>query len=151
MALLPEAAAMSTQIQPRADLDFLGTRARILASADELGLVDMVELPAGHMPPLHVHRNEDEGFYVLEGRITLYLPGRSIELGPGEFALAPRDVPHAYEVGDAPARCLTTSTPGGFERFVAAVAAVGDVDPATLTGIAAEHGIEILGPPGLRP
>jgi quercetin dioxygenase-like cupin family protein len=142
---------MSTQIQTHTDLDFLGTRARVLSSGDALGLVDMVEVPAGHMPPLHVHHNEDEGFYVLEGRITVYLPGRSIELGPGEFALAPRDVPHAYEVGDAPVHLLTTSTPGGFERFVSAVAAVGEVDPSTLTAIAAEHDIEILGPPGARP
>ncbi len=142
---------MSTQIQSRTDLDFLGCRARVLASTEALGLVDMVEVPAGHMPPLHVHRNEDEGFYVLEGRVTLFLPGCSIELGPGEFHLAPRGIPHSYEVGDEPARLLTTSTPGGFERFVAAVAAVGEVDPGTLTAIAAEHGIEILGPPGARP
>ena len=143
---------MSTQIHTSTtDLDFLGTRARVLASGDALGLVDMVEVPAGHMPPLHVHHNEDEGFYVLAGRITVYLPGRSIDLGPGEFALAPRDVPHSYEVGDAPVRLLTTSTPGGFERFVEAVAAVGAVEPETLTAIAAEHDIEILGPPGARP
>jgi mannose-6-phosphate isomerase-like protein (cupin superfamily) len=142
---------MTTQIQPQTDLGFLGARARVLATGGALGLVDMVEVPPGHMPPLHVHHNEDEGFYVLEGGLTLYLPGRSIELGPGDFALGPRGVPHTYEVGDVPARVLTTSTPSGFERFVAAVAAVGEVDPGTLTAIAAEHGIEILGPPGARP
>jgi hypothetical protein len=103
------------------------------------------------MPPLHLHRSEDEGFYVLAGEVSIFLPDRRIDLGPGEYALAPRGVPHAYRVGDAPARWLITSIPGGFERFVAQVAAAGEVTPDTLTAIAAEHDIEILGPPGQLP
>jgi mannose-6-phosphate isomerase-like protein (cupin superfamily) len=142
---------MTTTIQPASDLDFLGCRARVLTSGGGLGLVDMVEVPAGHMPPLHVHQREDEGFYVLEGEVSLLLPGRQVDLGPGDFALAPRGVPHAYRVGDAPARWLVTSTPAGFERFVAQVAASDAPGPEALTAIAAEHGIEILGPPGQLP
>src|SRR3954471_20662684 len=141
----------TTTAVPTAVVDFLGCRARVLSSGGELGLVDMIEVPAGHMPPLHVHHGQDEGFYVLEGEVSLFLPGRRVDLGPGEFVLAPRDVPHAYRVGDAPARWLITSTPGVFERFVAEVAAAGEVDPAALTAIAAEHDIEILGPPGTLP
>src|SRR3954462_12432936 len=98
-----------------AELDFLGCRARVLASGGALGLVDMIEVPAGHMPPLHVHDNEDEGFYVLAGRVSLLMPGRGAALGPGAFALAPRGVPPAYRGGDEPARWLVTSTPAGFE------------------------------------
>lgn len=143
---------MTTTTAPQApEIDFLGVRARVLASGEGLGLVDMIEVPAGHMPPLHVHRNEDEGFYVLEGEVALLLPGRQIDLGPGDFALAPRGIPHAYRVGDAPARWLVTSTPGGFERFVADVAAAEEVTPEALGAIGATHGIEILGPPGVTP
>jgi quercetin dioxygenase-like cupin family protein len=142
---------MDTTLSPTTDLNFLGARVRVLAEGGDLGLLDMLEIPAGDMPPLHVHRREAEGFYVIDGHLTLYLPGRTIELGPGEFALAPRDVPHTYRVGDEPARVLVTSTPSGFERFVAAIAALPEVDPAALTAVAAEHGIEILGPPGARP
>jgi quercetin dioxygenase-like cupin family protein len=137
--------------QPPAEVDFLGARARILATGDALGLVDLAEIPAGHMPPLHLHRNEDEGFYVIAGRITLYLPDRVIDLEPGDFVLAPRGVPHTYRVGDEPAHVLTTSTPSGFERFVLAVAGLEQLDPAALTAVAAEHDIEILGPPGMLP
>src|SRR3954470_5083829 len=113
-------------------VDFLGCRARVLNTGGGLGLVDMIEVPAGHMPPLHLHRNEDEGFYVLEGEVSIFLPDRRIDLGPGDFALAPRGVPHAYRVGDAPARWLVTSTPGGFGRFVAGVAALHGVGPEPL-------------------
>ena len=145
-ATIPAAAA-------REDLRFLGARVRVLAGGDgaPLGLVDMVEVPAGQMAPLHVHHVEDEGFYVLEGDVTLFLPGSEVTLRPGQFFLAPRDVLHTYRVGDRPARWLITSTPAGFERFVAAVASLGDADPARLTAVAAEHGIEILGPPGMLP
>lgn len=136
---------------PTAELEFLGSRARILDGDERLGLVDMIEVPAGQMPPLHVHHAHDEGFYVIAGEVTLYTPGAAITLGPGEFVLAPRDVPHTYRVGDAPAHWLITSTPAGFERFVAEVAAGPVTDPAELTAVAARHEIEILGPPGMLP
>jgi mannose-6-phosphate isomerase-like protein (cupin superfamily) len=146
---------MTTHIQTTGELEFLGSRVRVLLDGDDtagtLGLVDMIEVPAGHMPPLHIHHNDDEGFYLISGRVSLYMPGRRVDLEPGDFLLAPRGVPHAYRVGDAPARWLVTSTPAGFERFVVDVAALDDPGPETLTAVAAEHGIEILGPPGMLP
>ena len=140
---------MTTLTQPDA-IDFLGATARVLATGGALGLVHM-DKPAGDMPPLHVHRNEDEGFYVLGGEMTLYLPGESVTLRSGEFFLAPRGVPHAYEVGPDGARALVSSAPSGFERFVTAVGALEELSPEILGRVAAEHGIEILGPPGARP
>lgn len=75
-------------------------------------------------------------------------------LRAGESVLAPRGVPHV-RVGDRDARWLVTSTPAGFEAFVRAV---GSTDPqaelpspAELARVAAEHGMEILGPPGMLP
>jgi quercetin dioxygenase-like cupin family protein len=135
------------------EVEFLGSRARILAAADAgapLGVIEMLEVPAGDMPPLHVHHAQDEGFYLLEGELTLYLPDEETTLRPGDYALAPRGVPHAYRAGDEPARWLLISNPAGFERFVADVAAA-DSDPSRLPEIAARHEIEILGPPGTLP
>ena len=133
---------------------FLDTLVRVHAGGDDTdgryGLVENLA-PPGHQPPPHVHRNEDEGFYVLGGELTLYLPGDSVTLRAGEFFLAPRGVPHTYEVAECGARVLVSSTPSGFERFVTEVAALEQVDPATLTAVAARHDIEILGPPGARP
>ena len=56
-----------------ADLNFLGATARVLASGEDYGLVQM-DMPAGEMPPLHVHRDADEGFYCLGGEIMLTCP-----------------------------------------------------------------------------
>jgi quercetin dioxygenase-like cupin family protein len=145
---------MPTATQPPV-IDFLAGRVRILAAASEtaghLGLVEMVEAPPGDMPPLHVHHAHDEGFYVLAGEVTLYTPGSEVTLHAGDFVLAPRGVPHTYRVGDAPARWLVSSVPAGFEQFVAAVSSRPDADPEEIGRLAAEHGIEILGPPGMLP
>jgi mannose-6-phosphate isomerase-like protein (cupin superfamily) len=140
---------------PAAELTFIDVPARILARGDETGgsfdLVEMLAVPPGHMPPLHVHHAQDEGFYVLEGEVTFHMPGTEVTLGAGDWFLAPRGIPHTYRVGDQQARWLTTSSPAGFERFVADVAALEELDPAVLARVGAEHGIEILGPPGTLP
>ena len=137
------------------ELNFLGARCRILATSEstdgKYGLVDMIEVAAGDMPPLHVHHTHDEGFLLLEGQLSLFLPNREIALRPGEFVLAPRGIPHTYQVGDSDARWLVLSTPAGFEEFVAAVAALDPVTPEALTATGAVYGIEILGPPGTMP
>jgi quercetin dioxygenase-like cupin family protein len=140
---------------PTEELMFLGSRCRVLATSEstggEYGLVDMIEVTAGDMPPLHVHHTHDEGFLLLEGELSLFLPDSEITLRPGEFVLAPRGIPHTYQVGDSPARWLVLSTPSGFEQFVADVAALNEVTPEALTATGAVHGIEILGPPGTMP
>ena len=133
------------------ELIFLGSRVRILAEGGNLGVVDMIEVPAGDMPPLHVHHASDECFYVLKGEATLYMPGAERTLRAGDFAIAPRGIPHTYRVGDEPCHWLVVSQPAGFERFVAAVAALESPSPEQLTAVAAEHDIEILGPPGALP
>jgi quercetin dioxygenase-like cupin family protein len=140
---------------PAEELLFLGSRCRILASSEDTdgtyGLVDMIEVAARDMPPLHVHHTHDEGFLLLEGRLSLFLPNREIALRPGEFVLAPRGVPHTYQVGDSPARWLVLSRPAGFEGLVEDVAALDELTPEALTATAAVYGIEILGPPGTMP
>jgi mannose-6-phosphate isomerase-like protein (cupin superfamily) len=152
---MPRMQSTTSTITPADGLMFLGTRCRILATSDStggtFGLVDMIAVPAGDMPPLHVHHTHDEGFLVLEGEVSLFLPGREVALHPGEFVLAPRGVPHTYQVGEAPARWLNISTPASFEQFVEDVAAFDEVTPEALAAAAAERGIEILGPPGTMP
>jgi quercetin dioxygenase-like cupin family protein len=60
----------------------------------------------------HLHELEDEGFYCIEGEITLHSPDGDIVLGPGEFGWAPRNVRHAYTTGPEGARILLIQTPG---------------------------------------
>ena len=127
------------------------------------GAFDLVEVEArrGDMPPLHVHAETDETFTVLEGRLSLHLPDRSLELDAGESFLAPRGVPHVYRVESEQARWLAVGNPPGFAGFVreASDPAEGDGFPPAshrpdlerVGAAAARHGIELLGPPGTLP
>jgi quercetin dioxygenase-like cupin family protein len=133
---------------------FLGCRVWRRADATQtggaLGLIEQV-VPPGLGSPYHVHRNEDETFYLLEGEIRFFSEGRSWVLGPGGFAFLPRDIPHGFRTeGDVPSRSLLLAAPGGFEGFVAELSSVeppaGPPDMDALLAAAGRYGIEILGP-----
>ena len=82
--------------------------------------------PRGSGSPLHVHHNEDEWFYVLEGELTIWVAGRTVVAGAGAFVFGPRDVPHTFVVSSERARFLLVTEPAGFEGFVRALAVAGD-------------------------
>jgi quercetin dioxygenase-like cupin family protein len=113
--------------------------------------------PRGTGSPLHVHHREDEWFYVLEGELTIWLDGRVVRAGAGDFVFGPRDVPHTFIVSSDEARFLLATTPADFEGFVRALAqpvetlgaAAGPPDMEPIMAAAAEYGLEILGPPGI--
>ncbi|HMF74071.1 MAG TPA: quercetin 2,3-dioxygenase [Bryobacteraceae bacterium] len=76
-----------------------------------------VEGASGGEPPLHVHRNEDELFYVLEGTLKVFRGSEEIELQPGDSGFLPRNVPHTFKIMSRYARFLVYITPGGFEDY----------------------------------
>jgi quercetin dioxygenase-like cupin family protein len=110
--------------------------------------------------PLHVHRREAESFYVLDGELTIWAGGQLIEAPAGSFVYGPPNVPHTFTVASNEARFLLLTQPAGFDAFLRAfgqAATSATLPPPTseppdvelLTALAAEHGIEILGPPGI--
>lgn len=120
--------------QPLPTFDLRADRFRVLVSGEEAGgRYAVIETLArqGSELPVHVHAREDELLLVLEGRLR-------VRLGPGEHRLAsgdvlrlPRGVPHALRLDTPSARLLTIYCPGGFERYLEAVA-----QPAPLPGAA---------------
>ena len=135
---------------------FFGMLAQVRASAaDTAGRYTLVEVtaPAGLAAPLHVHHTEDEGFYVLEGSVTVVVGDDTVDLTAGGHAFGPRDVPHRFTVGPDGARMLWVLTPGGFEGLVeeASVPAgaptvppPGIAPPADIADILERHGNELL-------
>ena len=95
--------------------------ATIKATGKETGgryaLVEVLE-PEGEEAPLHVHHNEDEGFWVLEGELTFEVGQERIKASPGSFVFGPKGVPHRYTVESGPARLLFILSPAGFEEFI---------------------------------
>jgi len=100
---------------------FFGRLAEVKASAaDTAGQYTLLEItaPPGLEAPLHVHYTEDEGFYVLEGNVTIVVGDETVELASGQHALGPRNVPHHFTVGPDGARMIWVLTPGGFENLI---------------------------------
>jgi quercetin dioxygenase-like cupin family protein len=110
----------------------------------------------GGGPPLHVHRREDESFYVIAGEMTFVVGDQRFEAVAGDFVFAPQGVPHAYVVTSESAEYMTSFFPAGIEAFFAAVAppvVPGEPAPAPrevgpdVVRTAADYGVEVLGPP----
>lgn len=100
--------------------------------------------------PLHAHPGAEEAFYVLGGRVELWVDGATSEASRGAFIVVPRGVPHALRrLSVEPVRMLTIASPPGFERIFAAVAEIGEAelleDPDRLVALAAEYGTDVLG------
>jgi quercetin dioxygenase-like cupin family protein len=129
------------------------------ATAEETGGAFMLfedSMSAGKTTPLHVHEEEDELLYVIEGEIVVHIAGEEHAVGAGGVAFAPRGVPHAFLVTSPTARLLTLQTPGSAEAFYrgASEPAGADADPSGPVDFArvqeaAERsgGMRVLGPP----
>ncbi len=114
---------------------------RLKASNGDLGVAEVVIAP-GDEPPLHVHKNEDEWFYMLDGEVTFHVGGESHAGAAGAFVFFPRGIPHTFTVESASARFLLMNTPGGFERmFELAPKTVEDAVRALNA-----YGVEVVGP-----
>jgi quercetin dioxygenase-like cupin family protein len=110
----------------------------------------------GKTTPLHLHPNEDEAVYVLEGEILVDVEGEQHRVGQGGLFVAPRGVPHAWMVTSETAHILALQTPGTGEAFYreltepvrSAADASRPPDWARLREVAERsESIELLGPP----
>src|SRR5258708_8545965 len=74
-------------------------------------------LPAGFFTGLHVHRVQEETFYVLEGECEWQVGGELVRAKPGTYLFIPPGVPHNIcNASDKPARMLMTVSPPGHEH-----------------------------------
>src|SRR5919198_6179322 len=110
----------------------------------------------GKTTPLHVHPNEEEAVYVLEGEIVAYLDGEERRVGPEGLLVVPRGVPHALLVTSETARLLGMVAPGAtaetfFRDASDPVASESEVRPPNFDRLLAvaqrSDFIEVLGPP----
>jgi len=98
----------------------LDTLMNVKAGGDETrGGFTLIEAlaPSGFGTPLHIHHREEEGFYVLEGSMTVQCGDDRWVAEPESFVLLPRGVPHAYLVNEGPCRMLQVTSPAQFEKF----------------------------------
>jgi mannose-6-phosphate isomerase-like protein (cupin superfamily) len=69
-------------------------------------------------PPLHVHRTQDEWFYVRDGELLFRIGEETVSLRPGDSLLGPRGVPHAFAaLSDTSALIVAFQPPGAIEQL----------------------------------
>ena len=106
------------------------------------------EVPPLADTPLHVHTNEDELFYALEGDHLIQVGDEEHLIGPGESAFGPRGVPHAQRRAvPGEGRMLIVITPGGFEGFFRDLAEAerrGELGPDAYAAASEKFGITWL-------
>jgi len=99
----------------------VGDLYRFLATGDDTnGTYAIWEaiVPPGGGPPPHVHSREEEGFYVLEGEITIYIGEERVVATAGMFANMSVGTPHSFKnESGKPARMLISIAPAGLEKM----------------------------------
>ena len=102
-------------------------------------------IPAGHGPPLHVHRHETEIFYVLDGQFEISIGGQTIAAPTGAMVVGPRNIPHTFRnVGGQDGRLLLTVIPGRFANYFIEVDGLDDDDLAQIKALITKYDVEIL-------
>lgn len=132
----------------------LGTfGAAVLATAEQtrgqFTLLQTQDEPSGFGPPLHIHRDAAEAFYVLEGEYLIFVADQQHLCPPGAFVFVPQGVPHTFQVMTGPGKKLNLFSPAamvGFFEELAAAEVTGTATPEILVQIAARHDMDVVGP-----
>jgi mannose-6-phosphate isomerase-like protein (cupin superfamily) len=127
------------------DVDVLATDE---TTAGAYSLIETAEAQLGIGPPLHVHRDAAESFYVLEGEYVMHLDGREFRCPAGSFVYVPVGLPHTFRSSAAPSRKLNLYTPsamvGYFDDLAAGIRE--GLDATALDAIAERHAMDVVGP-----
>ena len=142
-----------------AELRFMGDTATLFLATGERtgGTFALVDERAhrGVSVPLHLHRDDMESFYVLEGEVTLFIgdqPG--VRAGAGSFAHVPGGTIHGFRIESETARYLIFTTPrhGEFYRAITLPSRPGGLPPlesiggSTIEKACEEYDVEFVGP-----
>lgn len=133
-------------------IDVGGFEVIVLAdTADTDGVFSLIETreeAAGMGPPLHIHRDAAESFYVIEGEYRFNLDGRDFRCRAGSFVHVPVGMTHTFRSITPGSRKLNLYTPaamiGYFDELAAGIKA--GMDDQALDAIAARYAMEVVGP-----
>lgn len=105
-----------------------------------------LSVPPGVGAGLHIDKDWDEFWHVMEGTFAFTLDGKQIELSAGGFAHGPKGIPHSFKnVGEETGKLVMLTTPSGLERFFKSIDNASSnrgLDKETFVNIMRAHHIE---------
>jgi mannose-6-phosphate isomerase-like protein (cupin superfamily) len=117
-------------------------------TAGAFALLEATE-PPEFGPPMHIHTNCAEAFYVLAGEYRIFVEDREFACPAGSFIYIPQSLRHGFRVGPVASRKLNLYLPaamvGYFDELSAALAS-GEADDRRLDEIAQRAGMNVMGP-----
>ena len=123
----------------------------VKATGDDTGaafsLLEATE-PAGFGPPMHIHHDAAEAFYVLDGEYIVFLEEREYVCPTGSFIYIPAGLRHGFRVGNVPSRKLNLYSPAamvGYFDELKLLLATPEPDAARLDEMASRYGMEVIG------
>jgi len=126
----------------------MSVKATAAETGSALTLLEATE-PAGFGPPMHIHHDAAEAFYVLDGEYLMFIEDREFRCPAGSFIYIPSGLRHGFRVGGEPSRKLNLYSPaamvGYFEELSGAITSDA-ADEAGLDAIARRYGMEVVGP-----
>ena len=101
-------------------------------------------------PALHIHYEQDEWWYILDGEFLFKVGDQSFTARAGDSVFGPRMVPHAFaKISDGPAKLLMAFQPAGkMEELFNAVSKniYANKTKEEIRKFRQAHGFEIVGP-----
>src|SRR5215471_8498664 len=120
--------AAVTEFEQAPAIKAFGLDMRVLLTTEATGgaiSVLMAWHKPGEGPPDHVHSNQEEIFFVVEGTYELTVGGDTSTAGAGTIIFIPRNVVHSFKnVGDTTACMLDWSLPGGQDQYFKTISAL---------------------------
>lgn len=103
-------------------------------------------------PPLHIHYNQDEMFYILEGEYKFQVGDDKHSMKPGDTIFLPRNVPHAFVQLTENGKVLVTYQPAGKMEDFFKVTDAWILPPTKeeIENVFEDHEMKVVGPP-LKP
>jgi mannose-6-phosphate isomerase-like protein (cupin superfamily) len=100
--------------------------------------------PPRWIAPLHLHRKDDEAWYVLEGKMCVRVGTQIVEAEAGSAVFVPRGTPHTYwNPGPGLVRYLLVMTSNVYS-LIQDIHAMADRSPTALRAVFERHDSELL-------
>jgi len=100
--------------------------------------------PPRLIAPPHLHRSDDEAWYVLEGLLRVRVGTEEVEARASSAVFVPRGTPHTYwNPGPAPTRYLLVMTVNIY-RLIQEIHGMKERTPAALRAVFAKYDSELL-------